>query len=72
MVTDEQHRMLLTWWHRFIFRADSAAYIGLPAGGWEAERVEWVPLNDIPRLVGKGDIMSGTGMATLLYVLTEL
>ena len=55
-----------------VFRADSATHLGPPTEGWEAERVEWVPLSDIPRLVGKGDIVSGTSMAALLYALTEL
>ncbi|WP_326646946.1 NUDIX hydrolase [Streptosporangium sp. NBC_01755] len=50
-----------------IFRTDSTTYIGPPTEGWEAERVEWVPLGDIPWPVGKGDIVSGTGMAALLY-----
>ncbi|MEV6866283.1 NUDIX hydrolase [Streptosporangium subroseum] len=54
-----------------IFRADSATYTGPPTEAWEAERVEWVPLADIRELVGKGDIVSGTSMAALLYVLTE-
>ncbi|WP_248962025.1 NUDIX hydrolase [Sphaerisporangium perillae] len=55
-----------------IFHADSATYIDQPTEGWEAERVEWVPLSDVPRLVGKGDIVSGTSMAALLYALTEI
>ncbi len=50
-----------------IFRADSATHLGPPTEGWEAERVEWVPLSDVPRLVGEGDIVSGTGVAELLY-----
>ncbi|MEU0518898.1 NUDIX hydrolase [Streptosporangium sp. NPDC006007] len=54
-----------------VFRADSAVHLGPPTDGWEAERIEWVPLSDIPRLVGKGDIVSGTSMAALLYTLTE-
>lgn len=54
-----------------VFRADSAACLGPPTEGWEAERVEWTPLSGIPRPVGKGDIVSGTSMAALLYALTE-
>ncbi len=56
-----------------IFHADSATYIGPPTDeGWEAERVEWAPLSGIPRLVGMGELVSGTGMAALLYTLTEI
>ncbi|MFI6885992.1 hypothetical protein [Streptosporangium canum] len=62
MVVDERRRGLLIWRHHFI--TDS--------WDWEAERVEWIPLGGIPRLVGKGDIVSGTSMAALLYALTEL
>ncbi|MEU9887172.1 NUDIX hydrolase [Sphaerisporangium sp. NPDC051011] len=55
-----------------IYHADSATYIGPPTEGWEAERVEWAPLSDVPRLIGKGDLVSGTSMAALLYALTEI
>ncbi|MFE0150885.1 NUDIX domain-containing protein [Nonomuraea sp. NPDC059007] len=54
-----------------IFRADSATYIGPPTEGWEAERIEWVALADVRRLIGKGDVVSGTSMAALLYLLTN-
>ncbi|MBB2909526.1 8-oxo-dGTP pyrophosphatase MutT (NUDIX family) [Streptosporangium becharense] len=53
-----------------VFRADGATHIGPPTEGWEAERIEWVPLTDIRRLVGERDLVSGTSMAALLYVLT--
>ncbi|MET8052459.1 NUDIX hydrolase [Streptosporangium sp. NPDC005286] len=55
-----------------IFRADGATYIGPPTEEWEAERIEWVPLADIRRLIDKRDIVSGTSMAALLYTLTDL
>ncbi|MDP9843933.1 hypothetical protein [Streptosporangium lutulentum] len=45
--------------------------IGPPTKAWEAERIEWVPLADRRESVGKSDIVSGTSMATLLYVLTD-
>ncbi|GAA3036407.1 NUDIX hydrolase [Streptosporangium longisporum] len=54
-----------------IFRADHAVHIGAPTDPWEAERVEWVPLADVRGLIGKGDLVSGTCVAALLYVLTE-
>ena len=55
-----------------IFRADGAPHIGPPAEAWEAERIEWVPLTDIRRLIDKRDIVCGTSMTALLYVLTEV
>ncbi|WP_243708445.1 NUDIX hydrolase [Actinomadura sp. GC306] len=34
-----------------IFWVDGAIHIGPPAEGWEAQRIEWVPLADIRGLV---------------------
>lgn len=55
----------------YIFRADSAEYIGPPVDGFESERVEWVPLNDIRRLIDKRDIVTGTTLVALLYLLVD-
>ena len=55
----------------YIFRADGATYIGPPTDGWESERIEWVPLGDVRRLIDKRDIVSGTTIAALLYALTS-
>ncbi|MEW9532881.1 NUDIX hydrolase [Microbispora sp. NPDC049125] len=54
-----------------IFRADESTHIGVPTEPWESERIDWVPLTDIRRLIDKRDIVSGTTLAALLYVLTE-
>ncbi|MGW0804301.1 hypothetical protein [Nonomuraea sp. NPDC002799] len=53
-------------------RADSAQHIGPPTEAWEAERIEWVPIADIRRLIDKRDIVGGTSMNALLYILTEV
>lgn len=52
-----------------IFRAESATFIGAPTEDWEAERIEWVPLTDLRKLIDKRQITSGTTLAALLYVL---
>lgn len=57
-ISDSQHT---------IYRADGATRIGAPAEDWEAERIEWVPLADVPQLVARQEIVSGTSMAALLY-----
>jgi 8-oxo-dGTP pyrophosphatase MutT (NUDIX family) len=54
-----------------IFRADGATHLGPPTEGWESERVGWIPLTGIRPLIDKRDIISGTTLAALLYVLTE-
>lgn len=54
-----------------IFRTDAATYVGPPTDGFESERVEWVPLNDVRRLIDKRDIVTGTTLVALLYVLAD-
>ncbi|PSK97842.1 ADP-ribose pyrophosphatase YjhB (NUDIX family) [Murinocardiopsis flavida] len=54
-----------------VFLADSAVYVGPAAEDWEAERVEWVPLGAVPELVARRDIVAGTTLNALLYVLAD-
>jgi hypothetical protein len=54
-----------------IFKAQGAERIGDPADAFESERIEWLPLSDIPSLIAKGDISSGTTMVALLYLVAE-
>jgi ADP-ribose diphosphatase len=51
----------------YIFMADGATHLGPPAEDWESERIEWVPLSDVRRLIDKREVVSGTTMAALLY-----
>lgn len=53
-----------------VFLAEGATLAGEPSDGWEAERVAWVPLADVPRLVAERKIVSSLSIAALLYVLT--
>ncbi|MBF8193616.1 NUDIX hydrolase [Nonomuraea sp. K274] len=52
-----------------VYRGESATHVGLPAGPWE--RVEWVPVADVRRLVDNGEIVCGTSLSALLYLLVE-
>jgi 8-oxo-dGTP pyrophosphatase MutT (NUDIX family) len=54
-----------------VFITDSATHIGEPADAYESERVEWVPLADVQRLIDKRDIVSGTTLVALLYLLAS-
>jgi len=54
-----------------IFRADSATFIGPPADAFESERVAWVPLTEVRTLIDKRDVVAGTTLVALLYLLTE-
>jgi 8-oxo-dGTP pyrophosphatase MutT (NUDIX family) len=52
-----------------IFRADAATYIGPAVDGFESERVEWVPLEAVRGLIDKRDVVTGTTLVALLYIL---
>jgi 8-oxo-dGTP pyrophosphatase MutT (NUDIX family) len=51
-----------------IYLAESATRIGAPEDDFESDRVAWVPLAEIPELISRGQISSGTTLAALLYV----
>lgn len=53
-----------------IYWDDSAVKIGPPQDAFEAERIEWVRLADVPAMVGQGKITAATSLAALLYALT--
>ena len=54
-----------------VFVARAVTRIGEPADAFESERVDWVPLSDVPGLAERGDVVSGTTLAALLYVLAR-
>ncbi|MEQ4716910.1 NUDIX domain-containing protein [Nonomuraea sp. B19D2] len=54
-----------------VYHADSATHIGPPADPWEADRVEWVHVSGIRKLIENGEIVCATTMSTLLYLLVE-
>ncbi|MFC5187156.1 NUDIX hydrolase [Actinomadura harenae] len=54
-----------------IFLADGAEHIGPPTEAWESERIEWLPLADVPGLIAQGEITSGTTVAALLFALSQ-
>lgn len=51
-----------------VFIAHSAEHVGEPVDEWEVERIEWVALAEVPKLVAERRIVSGSSMAALLYV----
>lgn len=52
-----------------LFLATGAEYVGEPSDPGEAERVEWVPLDDLRGLVRDGAIVDGLSLTALLYAL---
>ena len=60
-ISDSEHHIFLT---------RQATHIGDPTDAFESERIEWVPLTDVPALIAEGDITSGTTLSALLYAAT--
>lgn len=52
-----------------IYLADGAEHVGPPEDDFESDRIGWVPMADVPDLIARGEIMSGTTLAALLYAL---
>jgi hypothetical protein len=50
----------------YLFAAKGAEHLGQPADCTEADRIEWVPLDDVPSLISKGQIVSGPTLIALL------
>lgn len=56
--------------HRFhVLAADGAAYVGEPTDPSESERVEWVPVADLRRLVADGGVPDGLALTALLWAM---
>ncbi len=52
-----------------IYLADGAERIGPPEDDFESDHLSWVPLADIPALISRGEISTGTTLSALLYTL---
>jgi hypothetical protein len=52
-----------------VYRADEATHLGSPADAFESERIAWVPLDQVPALISRGEIVSATTASALLYLL---
>ncbi len=57
-----------------LFRATDATHVGEPTEQNEADRIEWVPWDEVRRLLSAGEILDGmavTGLALVLAGLSE-
>ncbi len=52
-----------------IFLGDGAAHEGDPTDPGEAERVEWVPVVEVRRLVERGEMLDGLSLTAVLWAL---
>lgn len=55
-----------------VYLADGAELIGPPEDGYESSRIEWMDLAEVPAVIGRGEISSGTTVAALLYAIVKL
>jgi 8-oxo-dGTP pyrophosphatase MutT (NUDIX family) len=55
-----------------LFVAEGATHVGEPADVNEAERVEWVPLEEVRRLARAGEVRDGLSLTAVLYALCYL
>jgi 8-oxo-dGTP pyrophosphatase MutT (NUDIX family) len=55
-----------------VFTASTATWVGDPADPSESERVEWVPLDEVRRLVAAGEVHDGLTLTAVLWLLAGL
>jgi 8-oxo-dGTP pyrophosphatase MutT (NUDIX family) len=55
-----------------VYLADGAEHVGPPEDGYESSRIEWMDLADVPAVIGRGEISSGTTVAALMYAIAVL
>jgi len=54
-----------------VFSASGATRIGAPTEKNESDRIEWIPLADVPELIARGDIVSGITLVGLQQALLQ-
>jgi 8-oxo-dGTP pyrophosphatase MutT (NUDIX family) len=52
-----------------LFVADGATYVGEPTDPGEAERIEWVPVEDVRRIARDGEMPDGLSLTAILYAI---
>src|SRR5262249_39680402 len=50
-----------------VFFAAGAEHIGAPSDPYESERIEWVPVDDVRRLVAAHEVHDGLALTGLLW-----
>ncbi|MEV4260080.1 NUDIX hydrolase [Kribbella sp. NPDC049584] len=55
----------------FVFRAGTAVRIGEPTEQNESDRIEWIPLDDVPGMIARHEIVSGITLVGLQQLLIQ-
>ncbi len=53
-----------------IFTAPGATHVGEPTDPHEAERIEWVPVEELRRIIRAGEMRDGLSLTAMLYAMT--
>ncbi|MFF6998034.1 NUDIX hydrolase [Streptomyces sp. NPDC008313] len=62
-ITDSQH---------FVYRVNDAVLIGEPTERNESDRLEWIPLADIPGMISRREIVSSATLVGVMALLLDL
>jgi 8-oxo-dGTP pyrophosphatase MutT (NUDIX family) len=54
-----------------VFRATGASYVGEPVERNESDRIEWIPLADVPEMIAREEIVSGITLVGLQQALLQ-
>jgi 8-oxo-dGTP pyrophosphatase MutT (NUDIX family) len=54
-----------------VYLSRQAAYRGVPEADFEAERIAWVPLGEVPGLIAGGQIRAAVTAAALLFLVAR-
>lgn len=54
-----------------VFRATNASHIGEPVEKNESDRIEWVPLGEVPAMIARAEIVHGMTLVGLQQVLLQ-
>lgn len=58
--------------HHHVFVGRGAVRVGAPVDEFESDRVAWVPLADVRRIIGVGQVSDGTTLVALLALLDRV
>jgi 8-oxo-dGDP phosphatase len=53
----------------YVFRTTSASYVGPPIEQNESDRIEWIPLAEVPAMIARHEILSGITLLGLQQTL---
>jgi len=61
-ISDQRHHL---------FVADGASYVGEPSDPGESERIAWLPLDEVRRVVRAGEMPDGLSLTAVLWALAH-